>query len=109
MVTEPVNPIGPAGPTEPIALTQLGIATLLIFTSSWLLVVLKIIKPVAGLLISSLRMVVILGNRTPFDEEVTSNNAEASGLVVPMLICALVSADPKKIGKRKIDSIFFIS
>ena len=54
-------------------------------------------------------MVVILGNRTPFDEEVTSNNAEASGLVVPMLICALDSAEPKKIGKRKIDSIFFIS
>jgi len=46
------------------------------------------VKPVAGLLIASLCVDVILGNSTPFVVLVISNNALAAAADVPILIFA---------------------
>jgi hypothetical protein len=53
-------------------------------------VVLYICNPVAGLAMESLCTVVILGIKKPLVVEVTSNFAEAFGVVVPMPIWAWV-------------------
>ena len=52
-------------------------------------VVLKMVNPMAGLTKSVCCKVVILGNNNPLVVDVKSNIEDASGVLVPMPICAL--------------------
>jgi hypothetical protein len=56
----------------------------LFLTSKLLVVVLKIIKPAAGLTMASRCVVVIRGGNSPFVVLLTSNCADAAGVVVPI-------------------------
>jgi hypothetical protein len=61
----------------------------LFLISKLLVVVLKITKPVAGLLIRSLSLVVILGGKKPLLVLLTSNCADAAGVVPIPTLCPM--------------------
>jgi hypothetical protein len=75
--------------------------------SKLLVVVLKIIKPVAGLAMAFLSVVVIRGGNKPFEVLFRSNTADAAGVAVPIptvwAILVIVMAK-----KAKIVSTFFM-
>jgi hypothetical protein len=72
-------------------------------------VVLKIVKPLAGLAITSRSVVVIRGKSIPWLLLTTSNAALALGLLVPIPICALLETVVSRKAKIISNGYFFIS
>jgi hypothetical protein len=75
--------------------------------SKLLVVVLKMTKPVAGVVMAFLSVVVILGGNNPFEVLLKSNRADAAGEVVPIpTFCAILVIVMAK--KTKIANAFFM-
>jgi hypothetical protein len=70
-------------------------------------VVLKIVKPLAGLAITSRSVVVIRGNNIPWLLLTTSRAALVLGLLVPIPICAILASE-QNIAIRVSVKLFFI-
>jgi hypothetical protein len=75
----------------------------LFLISKLLVVILKMIKPVAGEDIASRWTVVILGGNNPLVVLLISSCAEAAGLFVPIPTCACISKVVSK--KRQVEKI----
>ena len=70
-----------------ITLCQLGLADVPKLISRHPVVVLKIIRPVAGVGIFPLSVVVMRGNSTPLELLCTSSIADPSGVDPPITVC----------------------
>jgi hypothetical protein len=75
----------------------------LFLISKLLVVVLKMIRPVAGLAMASRSAVVIRGGNKPLVVLLMSSCAEATGLFVPIPTCACISKVVSK--KRQVEKI----
>jgi hypothetical protein len=81
--------------------------TALFRISKLLVVVLKMTKPVAGVVMAFLSVVVILGGYNLFEVLLKSNRADAAGVAVPIpTFCAMLAVVMAK--KTKIANAFFM-
>jgi hypothetical protein len=94
-------PIWIVGNASAAVLNEAQAALFLI--SKLLVVILKMIKPVAGEDIASRWTVVILGGNNPLVVLLISSCAEAAGLFVPIPTCACISKVVSK--KRQVEKI----
>ena len=91
----------------PVIHFQLGAPLVPILVCKQFSVVLKMIKPLAGLLIASRCAVVMRGNSIPWVVLTTSKAALALGLLVPMPTCAILTSE-QDISKMSVVILFLI-
>ena len=86
---------------------QMGVPLVPILVCKQFSVVLKMVKPLAGLLIASRCAVVMRGNSIPWVVLTTSKAALALGLLVPMPTCAILTSE-QDISKMSVVILFLI-